>query len=198
MGDRIFEDTPSVEVEFLGGTIRLPTGPYEIASVLRCPIYFTTALHTEPNRYTLHCEPFAQQVQLPRKARKEALAAYDGLLGRCDESDSLARIHLGKLRSLRRLGRTEEAIGLAETAPASVENRPRLMASFLCTRADLYREFQRSLERAGYKHDRDGKEHDPPGDTHSGVFKQGPDEILLTVTAAPGGADARVQLQKLD
>ena len=76
LGDRIFEDTPSVEVEFLGGTIRLPTGPYEFASVLRCPIYFTTALHTEPNRYTLHCEPFAQQVQLPRKARKEALAAY--------------------------------------------------------------------------------------------------------------------------
>ncbi len=30
----------------------------------------------EPNRYALSCEPFAEQIVLPRKDRDAALAAY--------------------------------------------------------------------------------------------------------------------------
>lgn len=75
LGDRANE-ADAVEVEFLGSTARVTTGPYLLASVLRCPIYLTVALHHAPNRYDLYCEPFAEAVELPRGKRDEALQAY--------------------------------------------------------------------------------------------------------------------------
>jgi hypothetical protein len=65
-------------------------------------------------------------------------------------------------------------------------------------RSDLFREFSRALDRSGYKHVRDGKEHDVSADAHSGVFQKDKTEILLTVVAAPGGVDTRVQLKRID
>jgi hypothetical protein len=65
-------------------------------------------------------------------------------------------------------------------------------------RSDLFREFSRALERSGFKRDRDGKEHDPSADAHSGVFKKAKTEVLLTVAATPGGTDTQVQLKRID
>ncbi|MEM1417390.1 MAG: glycosyltransferase [Myxococcota bacterium] len=72
LADRVHEGTRSVEVDFLGGRARLPLGPYLLASTLRCPVYFTCGLHRAPNRYELHCIPFAERIVLPRGKRMEA------------------------------------------------------------------------------------------------------------------------------
>jgi predicted LPLAT superfamily acyltransferase len=69
-------DGRSVEVPFLGGNARFPTGAFVLAATLGCPVYLTFGLHFPPNRYTLHCEPFAEQVRLPRTDRQGSLESY--------------------------------------------------------------------------------------------------------------------------
>lgn len=69
LGDRVIPGDRAVEVDFLGGSIRVPSGPFVLASVLRCPVLFSVGLHTPPDRYDLYCEPFAERIELPRKAR---------------------------------------------------------------------------------------------------------------------------------
>jgi predicted LPLAT superfamily acyltransferase len=76
LGDRVGLSDRSVEVDFLGGRVRLPSGPYLLAAVLRCPVYLTFGLYHEPNRYHLYCEPFAERIELPRASRDAACHAY--------------------------------------------------------------------------------------------------------------------------
>ena len=77
LGDRADErDTRAVTVDFLGAPARLPIGPYLLAHMLGCPVYFVAGLFFPPNRYDLFCEPFAEVVKLPRKEREEAAKAY--------------------------------------------------------------------------------------------------------------------------
>lgn len=75
MGDRVGADGKSVRVPFLGGEADFPTGPYLLASALKCPVFLAFGLYHEPNRYELYCEPFADPVVLPRSGRDEALRA---------------------------------------------------------------------------------------------------------------------------
>ncbi len=72
-GDRVGLNERSVEVQFFGAPARFATGPFLLASVLRCPVYLTFGLYHEPNRYDLYCEPFVERVELPRGNRNEAL-----------------------------------------------------------------------------------------------------------------------------
>jgi predicted LPLAT superfamily acyltransferase len=65
-----------VRVPFLGQEAPFPVGPYLLASLAACPLYFTTSLYTAPNRYELICEPFADRVHLPRKEREASLRRY--------------------------------------------------------------------------------------------------------------------------
>lgn len=76
LGDRVGADTRAVEVDFLGGKVRLPTGPYILAAALKCPVYFTCGLYRDPNGYDLFCEPFAERIELPRRERQAALERY--------------------------------------------------------------------------------------------------------------------------
>ncbi len=63
-------------VEFLGAPARFPTGPFELAAALGCPVALVFGLRRGgPSRYELHCEPFAERVVLPRRGRQEALRA---------------------------------------------------------------------------------------------------------------------------
>jgi predicted LPLAT superfamily acyltransferase len=75
LGDRAVGGK-TVEVDFLGSPARFPSGSFALASVMRCPVLLTFALHTPPNRYDLYCEPLAEQVVLPRKEREAALRGY--------------------------------------------------------------------------------------------------------------------------
>jgi predicted LPLAT superfamily acyltransferase len=68
--DRVGRD---VAVPFLGGIAQFPVGPYVIAHVLECPVYFVAALYETPSRYDLHFVPLAERIVLPRQGRKAAL-----------------------------------------------------------------------------------------------------------------------------
>ncbi len=87
LGDRV-EGDPSrgVTVDFLGGAARLPIGPYLLAHMLACPVYFVAGIFTAPNRYDLFFEPFADAVKLPRKERTLAATEYAQRYARVLES----------------------------------------------------------------------------------------------------------------
>lgn len=73
MGDRVGLNEKSVVVTFFGRPARFPTGPFVLASVLKCPVFLTFGLYREPNRYDLFCELFAERVVLPRRDREQAV-----------------------------------------------------------------------------------------------------------------------------
>ena len=78
-------------VDFLGSKAQLPAGPYLLAASLRCPVYLTYGVYRAPNRYELHCEPFAAAVVLPRGRRSDAIQQYaqryaDRLAAWCHEA----------------------------------------------------------------------------------------------------------------
>ncbi|MES1172290.1 MAG: lipid A biosynthesis acyltransferase [Bacteroidota bacterium] len=76
LADRVGLGDRTVEVDFLGGKILLPAGPYMLAAMLRCPVYLTFGLSLGTNRYDLYCEPFADQITLARQARQADAQAY--------------------------------------------------------------------------------------------------------------------------
>ena len=47
-----------------------------LASILKCPVLLTFGLYREPNRYDLHCEPFAERLTLPRGKRQAMLVEH--------------------------------------------------------------------------------------------------------------------------
>ncbi len=75
MGDRVGLNERAVTADFFGCPARFPTGPFVLASVLKCPVFLTFGLFRSPNRYDLYCEPFSDQVRLPRRERAAALEA---------------------------------------------------------------------------------------------------------------------------
>lgn len=76
MGDRLGADGKSATANFLGKPARFPTGPYQLAASLGCPVILCFGLFHEPNRYELYAEPFADKVTLPRGNREQAIQAY--------------------------------------------------------------------------------------------------------------------------
>ncbi len=77
-GDRVAvkaTGSSSVPVDFLGAAAPFATGPYILASALRCPT-FTLFCLKRGKRYTVDFEPFADPVELPRGRRDEAIRRY--------------------------------------------------------------------------------------------------------------------------
>lgn len=62
-----------VTVPFLGGAARFPVGPWVLASLFGCPVFFVCALFEAPATYDVHCVPLSDKVELPRKERAAAL-----------------------------------------------------------------------------------------------------------------------------
>ena len=73
LGDRVGINEKVVKAKFFGEEALFPTGPFIMASLLKCPVYLVFGLYREPNRYDLHCEPFAESLTLPRKDRDKHL-----------------------------------------------------------------------------------------------------------------------------
>ncbi|MGE0790386.1 MAG: lipid A biosynthesis acyltransferase [Sandaracinaceae bacterium] len=74
--DRVGLNEKTISVPFLGAPAPFPTGPWILASLLRCRVYLTFGIYRAPNRYELYCEPFADRIVLPRARRDEALREY--------------------------------------------------------------------------------------------------------------------------
>ena len=75
LGDRSV-DAKTAPLQFLGGTAQFPTGPFVLAALLHCPVLLTFGLHHPRNRYDIYCEPFADEIVLPRRGREQALHEY--------------------------------------------------------------------------------------------------------------------------
>lgn len=79
LGDRIPAHSAGgrvVRVPFLGGEAAFPTGPLLLAATLKCPVYLTFGLGRGSATYDLFCEPFADQIVLPRGNRQAALEEW--------------------------------------------------------------------------------------------------------------------------
>lgn len=77
LGDRVgLGHGGQVTAPFLGAEAAFPAGGFLLAATLRCPVYLTFGLYRGGNHYDLHCEPFAESIVLPRKAREPALREY--------------------------------------------------------------------------------------------------------------------------
>ena len=76
MADRTGLNDKTVPVDFLGARTELPAGPFILVSLLACPVYIVFGLYRGDNLYDLHCEPFAERLDLPRGRRAEALAEH--------------------------------------------------------------------------------------------------------------------------
>lgn len=75
-GDRVpVHDSKTTQAQFLGHEAAFPCGPYVLAALLKCPLYFMGCVH-QGRGYAVEFVPIATQVQLPRARRNEALAEY--------------------------------------------------------------------------------------------------------------------------
>lgn len=73
LGDRTGLNERTTRAQFFGEEAEFPSGPFLLASLLRCPVYLVFGLYHEPGRYELSCEPFAERLDLPRSDRQAAL-----------------------------------------------------------------------------------------------------------------------------
>jgi predicted LPLAT superfamily acyltransferase len=76
LGDRTGLNDKTAIVDFMGHKAPLPTGPFLLASALRCPVLLVFGIYRGGNRYELFCEPFAERITLPRSDREGALRSY--------------------------------------------------------------------------------------------------------------------------
>lgn len=74
VGDRVAVDSPDhvVWTTFLGTPAPFAIGPWVLASVLECPVFLISCVH-QKGHYHVNIVPFAQQLSLPRRQRKELL-----------------------------------------------------------------------------------------------------------------------------
>ena len=57
------------EVNFLGGIAAFPQGPFILAGLLRCPVYFLFCLKQQ-KQYHVHLEKFTEQIELHQRKRR--------------------------------------------------------------------------------------------------------------------------------
>lgn len=78
-GDRIpVHESKTVRAAFLGKDAAFPCGPYVLAALLKCPLYFMGCVH-QGQGYAVEFVPLAGRVELPRAQREQALARYAGM-----------------------------------------------------------------------------------------------------------------------
>jgi predicted LPLAT superfamily acyltransferase len=75
-GDRIpVRTSKTVSVPFLGHSATLPLGPYALAALLKCPLFFLGCIR-RGRRHTLHFEKFADTLSVPRPQRSQIFTHY--------------------------------------------------------------------------------------------------------------------------
>jgi predicted LPLAT superfamily acyltransferase len=75
LADRAREHEATVVVDFMGAPAAFPTAPFLIGALLKVPVVLCIGLYRGGNRYDLYFEAFADELALPRRARKAELRA---------------------------------------------------------------------------------------------------------------------------
>jgi predicted LPLAT superfamily acyltransferase len=70
--DRIGVGDRTLDLEFLGSPVSFPAGPFLLAALSHCPVFFAVAVFSEPNRYDLICRRLHSGVNVSRGERDEA------------------------------------------------------------------------------------------------------------------------------
>lgn len=70
------QQTRLLPAQFLGAPARFPAGPFIVAALLHCPVYFMSCIKTEAGIYELDVRPFADCITLSRKHRNEDLSGW--------------------------------------------------------------------------------------------------------------------------
>jgi predicted LPLAT superfamily acyltransferase len=73
LSDRTLGNEPMAQVNLLGATAALPTGPFRMAALLRRPVVFMVGLYMGDNRYQVHFETLADFSETPRGQRDQAV-----------------------------------------------------------------------------------------------------------------------------
>lgn len=76
MADRALPTERSVAVDFLGGRVRLPAGPWLLAHALQAPVILGFGCYLGADRYSAHFELLSESLRLPREGREAAIAAW--------------------------------------------------------------------------------------------------------------------------
>ena len=71
--DRARADERAINVQFMGGTVRLPEGPWALAAALRVPVILGFGIYRGGAHYETHFELFTNRVVLSRNARSADL-----------------------------------------------------------------------------------------------------------------------------
>jgi predicted LPLAT superfamily acyltransferase len=75
LADRARAHEATVVVDFMGAPAAFPVAPFLIGSVLKVPLVMCLGMYRGGNRYDLYFEAFADELALPRRARKAELRA---------------------------------------------------------------------------------------------------------------------------
>ncbi|MEJ0086073.1 MAG: lipid A biosynthesis acyltransferase [Pseudomonadota bacterium] len=73
MVDRTRAGDRTVAVNFLGGTVQLPAGPWLLASALKVPVMLVFGVWRGGDRYEAHVQLLSEKVELPRANRDAEL-----------------------------------------------------------------------------------------------------------------------------
>ena len=71
--DRTNPGERSIDVQFMGGTVRLPEGPWAMAAALRVPVILGFGIYRGGAHYETHFELFSERVVLSRTTRSADL-----------------------------------------------------------------------------------------------------------------------------
>ncbi len=77
LGDRTGLNSKTTTAQFFDHPAPFPTGPFLLASALKCPVLLVFGIYRGGNRYDMYCEPFSNRIDLPRgPGRDAALQQY--------------------------------------------------------------------------------------------------------------------------
>jgi predicted LPLAT superfamily acyltransferase len=76
MADRARADERAFEVNFVGGSARIPEGPWSLATALGVPVILGFGLYQGGNRYDVYFELFTERITSDRRHRARDLQAW--------------------------------------------------------------------------------------------------------------------------
>jgi predicted LPLAT superfamily acyltransferase len=76
LGDRFMKSEKTVTCQFLGKPALFPAGPMLLLSVLKVPVFLFFGLYRGGNRYEVHFELFAEQIEIERQSRERGIQQW--------------------------------------------------------------------------------------------------------------------------
>jgi predicted LPLAT superfamily acyltransferase len=78
LADRVpkFSSERTLPIEFLGGSVQMPEGPWVLASFLDAPVFSVFSMRGDDGLYHVEMRKIVERVELPRKERTQVIAEH--------------------------------------------------------------------------------------------------------------------------